>query len=76
MHSQLLNSGPAAPVVTRALPRLVLVPALQPAQINSVTGHDRHALDPDGAWLEQNFLWVLPIGLSVFLLGFAVIMAF
>lgn len=79
MHRQLLNSGPTAPVVTRTPPRLVLVPALQPpplAQFNSAKVHHSHTLDPDGGWLEQNFLWVLPIGLVVFLVAFALIMAF
>jgi hypothetical protein len=79
MHRQLLNSGPTAPEVTRAPPRLVLVPALQlppSAQIAGATVHDNHALGPDGGWLEQHFLWVFPIGLIVFLVAFALIMAF
>jgi hypothetical protein len=79
MHRQLLNSGPTAPVVTRAPPRLVLVPALQllpSAHIASATVHDSHARGPEGGWLEQNFLWVFPIGLIVFLAAFALIMAF
>jgi hypothetical protein len=79
MHKQLLNSGPIAPAVTRAPPRLVLVPALQllpSAHIASATVHDNRALGRDGGWLEQNFLWVFPIGLIVFLVAFALIMAF
>ena len=79
MHRQLLNSGLTAPVVTRAPPRLVLVPALQllpSAQIASATVRDSQALSPDGGWLEQHFLWVFPIGLIVFLVAFALIMAF
>ena len=78
MHRQLLNSGLTAPVVTPARPRLVLVPApqlLPTTQIDNVTVHGSHALDPDAGWLEQNFLWILPIGLLVFLVAFAVIMA-
>jgi hypothetical protein len=79
MHRHLLNSGPTAPAVARAPPRLVLVPARQrlpSAQIDSAKVHDSRALDPDGGWLEQNFLWVFPIGLIVFLVAFAAIMAF
>ena len=78
MHRQLLNSGLTAPVVTPARPRLVLVPApqlLPTTQIDHVTVDGSHALDPDAGWLEQNFLWILPIGLLVFLVAFAVIMA-
>jgi hypothetical protein len=37
---------------------------------------DSQALSPDGGWLEQHFLWVFPIGLIVFLVAFALIMAF
>jgi hypothetical protein len=79
MHRQLLNSGPTAPVVTREPPRLVLVPALRPfplARIDTATMHRSHAPDPEGAWLEQNFLWVFPIGLFVFLVAFAATLAF
>ena len=78
MHSQLLNSGPTAPVVTPAPPRLVLVPPLRPlpfAQIDAATVHHSHVPDPEGGWLEQNFLLVFPVGLFVFLVGFAVILA-
>ena len=79
MHRQLLNSGLTAPVITPARPRLVLVPApqlLPSTQINNATVNGSHALDPDAGWLEQNFLWVFPIGLFVFLVVCAVIMAF